>query len=104
MRSIHHEMRALSFFRVGHLPRQNRRELFLGHIRAGENPLALKFRRGRDDDHRINTLLASGFEQQGDIDHRDWRARLLGILKELVPGGAQRAPFDAEGRASWPRS
>src|SRR5580700_6705906 len=55
-RRIHYEMRAPSFFGVGHLPCQDRLKLFLGHVGASENSLALKFSRRGDHDHRIDPL------------------------------------------------
>ena len=88
MRSIHHEMRALSFFRVGHLPRQNVLKLFLGHIRAGQNSLALQFRARCDNNHRVDTLLAAGLEQQGDVDDRDGRAGVFSVYARSASGSA----------------
>src|SRR5579872_5953850 len=60
VRGIHHEMRPLSLLGVGHLPRQNAGELFLGHIGPRQNALALDFRRRRDHDNRIDALFAAG--------------------------------------------
>src|SRR5260370_25728826 len=63
IRGIHYEIRALALFGIRQLPRQDGIELFTGHIVAGENPLALNFRRGRDHHHRIDALLATGLIQ-----------------------------------------
>ena len=94
VRGIHHEMRAFSFFGVRHLPRQNGLKLLLGHIGAGENPLALKFRRRRDHDHRIDALFPAGFEQQGHVNYRNGCAGLFGVIEKLPPRGAQHRVND----------
>ncbi len=44
---------------------------FVGiHGAARQHALALQFRRGGDDDDRIDALLAAGLEQQRDVDAR----------------------------------
>src|SRR4051794_37755143 len=62
MRCIHHEIRAFAFFGVWQLPLQDGIEFFLGHVVAGENALALNFRRRGHYDDRIDPLLAAGLE------------------------------------------
>src|SRR6266403_5345357 len=42
---IHHEIRTLALFGIGHLPRQDGIELFARHVVAGKNPFALNFGR-----------------------------------------------------------
>ena len=83
MRGIHDEIGALALFGVGHLPRQNDIELFVGHVVARQNPLALDFRRRRDHHNRIDVLLAAGLEQQGHINHRDGGAGLFGRARNF---------------------
>ena len=64
VRGIHHEIRALALFGVGHLPRQDGIERLLCHGAARQDPLALIFRRRRHHHHGIDALLAAGLEQQ----------------------------------------
>ena len=94
MRRIHHEIRAFALFGIGQLPRQDGIELFAGHVVAAENAFALNFRRSRHHHHRIDALLAAGFEQQGHVDHRDRRAGALGVVEEFLAGGAQHRMHD----------
>ena len=56
--------------------------------------LALDFRRSRDHHHRIDALLAAGFEQQRHVHNRDRRAGLLGIVEEFLMRGAQHRMHD----------
>jgi hypothetical protein len=63
-------------------------------VAASEDPLPLDFRRDRDHHHRIDTLVATGFEQERHIDDCDKRTGALRIVKELLMVGPQHRVHD----------
>src|SRR6202021_4170042 len=80
VRGIPHEIGALAFFGVRQLSHHDGLESLSGHGAPGEDALALDFRRRRYHDHRIDALLATGFEQKRHIPHDNRRSALLGVL------------------------
>src|SRR5262245_42310496 len=52
---------ALPLLLIGHLPGEDLLELFRGHARPGEDPLALRFGTGRDNDDLVKGLITASF-------------------------------------------
>src|SRR5689334_3775194 len=94
-RCIHDEIRAFSFFRVRHLVCRNPCQLLCSHAGTLENTRALNvFRRGYDH-HGVAAPITAGFEQQGNIQHCDWRIFPFGLGKEALLGGAHQWMHDS---------
>jgi hypothetical protein len=62
---------------IRHLPRQDGVQLVHGHAWALERARALHVGRRRYHHHRVHPLLAAGFEQERNVEHRDLLAPRL---------------------------
>src|SRR5258708_84154 len=94
MGRIHHEIGTSALFGIGQLPRQNGIELLARHVVARKNTLALNVRIRGDHHDGIDTLFATGFEQERHIDHRDRCAGTLGVVEELLEVRTQHRMHD----------
>src|ERR1700738_326946 len=70
-RAIHHEMRSAAFFLVGRLLGEDRVELALAHVGAGEHALALQLGGGRDHHHGVDPILRADPERQRAVETHD---------------------------------
>jgi hypothetical protein len=79
---IHYKIGAATFFGVGHLFGEQGLEFLLSHADPSEGSGTLHLRRRRYYHDRVDATVGPGFKQQGDIEDRDGRARMLGLVKK----------------------
>ena len=94
MGGIHDKVGALAFFRIGQLPRQDGVELFVGHVVARQDALALILFIGGDHHYGIDALFPTGFEQQRHVHHRDRCTGCLGLFEKFLMMGTQHRMHD----------
>lgn len=59
----------LALFRIGHLLGDHRFDRFRSHFAAPADAMDLNGSRRGDDDHLVDSALAAGFQQQGNVEH-----------------------------------
>ena len=67
--AIHNEISAGAFLAVRQLAGEDRGEFLLGHSGARQNPAPLHIGRSRDDDDPVYIAVATGLEQQWNVEH-----------------------------------
>src|SRR6266487_2814350 len=78
-RRIHDKIRPATLLVVWDLLRENGIELVHRHAWAFEGARALHVRRRGDHHHRVDALLAAGFEQEGNVQHCNFLATRFGF-------------------------
>ena len=91
---IDDEIGALALFGIGHLPGQDRLEFFRRHAWPRQHAFALDFGRRGDDDDLVDAIGAAGFEQQGNVEHRERRAGGAVAREKRIGIGAHQRMHD----------
>src|SRR6516225_3107433 len=93
-RGVHDEISAPALLVIRHLLAENGLELLPGHSGARQHTGLLNLR-GRGCHHdRVYTPIASGLEQERDIEHSDLLAASLRLREKLLLGGLHQRVHD----------
>jgi hypothetical protein len=67
--STNYHVSPLALFRIGHLLGDHCLDRFRRHFAAMADAVNLDGSRRRNDDHLVDSALAAGFQQQGNVEH-----------------------------------